>query len=250
MLSPVASAQKTTKTAADEKKTDMTPKHQGDKKVGEPKAISDGNLETEGFSAGDKKFQDKATMGHEEKFDAKTVSISDVSGGEKSLMGKDESLPTNKPEVPAGGGQMGQETWEGGNVETKGTVIAKDHSQNRKTEVSPAVREARLKAASAYLADSLRHGEITEAEYSQQLDEMAGMSVPAILDLAKKARIQRARINAVAEKNAAAEAQSQTKVAGLGTAVVINSSSNEKSLAERIQEQFTLHKKFKDVEER
>jgi len=94
------------------------------KQVEDPKPVADGNLKTEGHAAGDNKMNDNKTMGAEQKFDAKTVDKSDVSGGSKSIIGKDESFPEGKPSVPAGSAPIGGEELTGGDVSTKGTVIA------------------------------------------------------------------------------------------------------------------------------
>jgi len=94
------------------------------KQVEDPKPVADGNLKTEGHAAGDNKMQDGSTLGAEKKFDAKSVDKSDVSGGSKSLIGKDESFPEGKPQVPAGSAPIGGEEFTGGNVATKGTIIA------------------------------------------------------------------------------------------------------------------------------
>lgn len=94
------------------------------KQVEDPKPVADGNLKSEGYAAGDNKMQDGKTMGAEQKFTAKEVDKSDVSGGSKSLIGKDESFPEGKPSVPAGSAPIGGEEQTGGDVSTKGTVIA------------------------------------------------------------------------------------------------------------------------------
>jgi len=85
-----------------------------EKAVEDPKPLSEGNVHPEGHTAGGNKFQDGKTMGREERFDAASVKISDVSKGDASLMGKNESLPKDGPSVPS------QET----PLMTKGTVIA------------------------------------------------------------------------------------------------------------------------------
>ncbi len=222
------------------------------KPVAEPKPIADGNLETEGYSAGDKKFQDGKTMGHEEKFDAKPVDMSQVSKGSASLMGKDESLPEGKPDVPAGGGKMGKEELDGGNVETKGTVIAENQSSNRKVSAEPEmskneyiVREARLKTASVYVADLLRHNEIREDEYVKELEKVSAMSVPAIQNLIAQAKLLRSRVaaaNQVTEK-------SEGKVAGMTMPYVVTASKNETSLKDRLIAEFKLTKSLDQIDE-
>lgn len=94
------------------------------KQVEDPKPISEGNIKTEGHAAGDNKFEDNQVMGSEKKPDFKTVEKSDVSGGSESLIGKDESFPEGKPSVPAGSPPIQNEKLTGGDVSTKGTVIA------------------------------------------------------------------------------------------------------------------------------
>lgn len=94
------------------------------KKIEDPKAIADGNLETEGYTANDHNFTGESTMGAEKKFDAKKVDPSEVSGGSASLQGQDESFPEGKPSVPAGSAPIGNEELTGGDLATKGTVIA------------------------------------------------------------------------------------------------------------------------------
>lgn len=207
------------------------------KPVEDPKPIADGNLDTEGYSAGDKKFQDGGTMGHEEKFDAKSVEKSDVSGGESSLIGKDEELPKGKPDVPAGGGKMGHEEFDGGNLKTKGTTIAENQAQNREAagELQSKLNEAqverqRLLAASVYVADLLRHGEITEADYTKELEKTAKMSVPMIQNLIASTRKTRERVVAAAAR-AAKVASSDPKSVGLTVPVVHTSEKHEQQLS-------------------
>jgi len=223
------------------------------KPVEEPKPIADGNLETEGYSAGDKKFQDGKTMGHEEKFDAKPVDMSQVSGGEKSLMGKDEELPKGKPDVPAGGGKMGQEEWDGGDVSTKGTVIAENQSSKRQVNAEPeakndyAIREARLKTASVYVADLLRHNEIRDDEYVKELEKVSAMSVPAIQNLIAQAKLLRSRVAAASAVHTAEK--SEGKVAGMSIPYVVTASKNETSLKDRLVAEFKLTKSLDQIDE-
>jgi len=69
----------------------------------------------------------------------------------------------------------------------EGTVIAE------KDGIAQEVREARLKAASAYVADLLRNGEVAEDQYTETLEKYAQMSVQAILALATSTRLARER---------------------------------------------------------
>lgn len=183
-------------------------------------------------------------MGNEEKFEAKEVKKEEVSGGDKSLMGKDESLPKDAPKVPAGGGQMGEETLDGGNVKTKGTVIAKDQSnQEQNCEVPFAIREARLKAASVYLTEAVAHGEVDMKDYNKELDEVSKLPVQSILSMTARARTQRVQITAAIEKRVAAVEPGIQKMASMPFAAVIPSGT-EKGLTEKISEMFTLTKRF------
>jgi hypothetical protein len=179
-------------------------------------------------------------MGAEKPFDAHKVEESEVSGGTSSLMGEDESLPTDKPSVPAGSGSMGQEPWDGGDVSTKGTVIAENKAK---------VREARLKAASVYVADLLQHGDIDQNEYSETLEKTASMSVPAIQQLAfstKKARERMAK-TAAAREAMVKEASSQP---GLGVPVVIAASNNRnEDLKDRLVGAFKLTQTLDELTE-
>ena len=215
-----ASAQKTVKEAAD-------------KKVEAPKPISEGNLDQEGYSANEKKFQDGKTIGNEEKFDAKEVKKTDVSAGDKSLMGNEEPAAKEGPKVPAGGPKIGNEELTGGDLSTKGTVIATNQG------IASEVREARLKAASAYVADLLRNGEIAEKEYTETLEKYAQMPVQAILALASSTRVARERASSVVKANA--EKIGTQKTAGIAFPI-IQPSSNEKSLKDRLVENFKLTK--------
>jgi hypothetical protein len=224
------------------------------KPVEEPKPIADGNLETEGYSAGDKKFQDGKPKGHEEKFDAKTIDQSEVSKGSASLMGKDESLPEGKPDVPAGGGKMGQEEWDGGNVATKGTVIAENQSQKRNVSADAEtpkneyiIREARLKTASVYVADLLRHGEIRDDEFAKELEKVSAMSVPAIQNLIAQAKLLRSRVAAASAVNSVEK--SEGKVTGMSIPYVVTASKNETSLKDRLIAEFKLTKSLDQIDE-
>jgi len=191
--------------------------------------IADGNLQTDGYSAGDKKFQDGKTMGAEEKFDADKVEKSEVSAGSKSEMGKDEELPKGEFKVPSEDADT--------NTMTKGTVIAEQEAK---------LREARLKAASIYVADLLRHNEISEAEYDETLEKVASMPIPAIQQLAlstRKTRDRVAKAVEAAQKKAATE-----KEVGLGLPVVISSNKGN-DLTERLAKSFSLTKKCDDYED-
>jgi hypothetical protein len=218
------------------------------KPVEAPKPIADGNLETEGYSAGDKKFQNNGTLGHEQKFDAKEVDKGSVSKGSASEMGKDESFPTGKPDVPAGGGKMGNEVFDGGNVATKGTIIAetqkREVSEEKGKLAEAKVREERLKAAAVYTAELLAQGEITTEEYTKELEKAASLPVPAIQAMIVNVRKARARITA---KVAASQQQGETKV-GLSIPVVITASNNETSLVERLVKEFKLTKQLDDID--
>jgi hypothetical protein len=235
---------KATKTA--DKQEDVVKHHEGDKKVEDPKPVED-NTKPEGHMAGGTKVQDGSTMGHEEKFDAKEVKKDEVSKGDASLIGKDESLPKNGPEVPAGGGKMGNEEWDGGNVSTKGTVIASDEAR-KQVEAEAKIREARILAASAYAAELLKNGEINGEEFAATVERVAAMPVQAIQNLTLSTRKAREKVVAVAAANAQAQSQ-MSKTAGLSIPVVINSSCMESSLKERLVNQFKLTKQLNALDE-
>lgn len=253
-----AAASKQTKTAgeSEEKKTpanyNSPVTHSGDKAVEEPKALEDGNVKPEGFTAGDSKFSDGKTMGHEPKFDPHKIEEKEYTGGDSSLLGKDESRPTDKPKVPAGGGQMGHETWEGGDVSTKGTTIA-ETSQKRqvgaeelRTKLAEAsVKEARLKAASVYCADLLANGDIRADEYAQELEKVSQMTVPAIQNLIAHTKQMRNRIRISTE----AASKQEGTTAGLSIPVVRTASNNEMSLKDRLVAEFKLTKKLDEYDE-
>lgn len=226
-----------------------------EKKIKDPQPV-DKNLQTEGYSAGDKKFQDGSTMGKEPKFDAKEVKIEDVSKGDASLMGNEKrdlgGIPTDKPEVPAGGGKMGNEQFDGGNVETKGTVIASEENiqkreaaARKKAENEAKVREARLASAAALVADMLRNGDITDQEYKTKVDEISQLPVQAIQQLALTIRQTRQKI---ASKMAMA-AQAETKVASLSMPIIPQNAGSEMSLVDRIASEFKLTKHLNALDE-
>jgi len=204
------------------------------KELSKPEPISKGNLQTDGYSAGDKKFQDGKTIGKEKNFDAKEVNKSDVMKG--GTMGKEEKFDAKGPDVPVAPnkGKLGQEELEGGCECTKGTVIAENQEQNRKVEDVPSVgetkvREARLKAASIVVSSMLANGEISEAEYSSKLEEMAALPIPAIQALANSIKVQRERM-----KIASMQPGKQVKVAGLHVPVVVQNAADEISLKEKL----------------
>jgi len=207
------------------------------KPVADPKPISE-NIETDGYSAGDKKFQDGKTLGHEEKFDAKDVVKSDVSKGKASEMGKNEEFPTGKADVPAGDGKMGNEPWSGGNVETKGTIIADSQkpviSDESKQLAEAKVAHERLKAASVYAAELLAHGDITSEEYPKELEKAAQLPVPAIQAMISNIKKARARITA-----RVASSQGETKV-GMSIPVVIAQCNDGPDLVQRLVKEFKL----------
>lgn len=233
--------------------SDKAVKTAEEKKIKDPQPV-DKNLQTEGYSAGDKKFQDGSTMGKEPKFDAKEVKIEDVSKGDASLMGNEKrdlgGIPTDKPEVPAGGGKMGNEQFDGGNVETKGTVIASEENiqkreaeARKKAENEARVREARLASAAALAADMLRHGDISDQEYKTKVDELSQLPVPAIQQLALTIRQTRQKI---ANK---AAVQAETKVASLSVPIISQNAGSEASLVDRLVSEFKLTKQLNALDE-
>ena len=234
--------------------SDKAVKTAEEKTIKDPKPVAE-NLETEGYSAGDKKFQDGSTLGKEQKFDAKEVKKEDVSKGDASLMGNEKrdlgGIPTDKPEVPAGGGKMGNETWDGGNVETKGTVIASEENiqkrlaeARKQAENEAKVREARLASAAALAADMLRHGEIDEKEYQTKVTEISAMPVPAIQQLALTVRQTRQRLSAKAA------VQAEPRVASLNVPIIPQNANNEdQSLVQRLTREFKLTKQLNALDD-
>lgn len=227
------------KKASSEKETKVA----GDKELPKPKAVGD-NMEPEGYTGGKKEVQDGGTMGKEEKFSPETVKKEDFTGD--SLMGKDESKDFEKPKVPAG--NESNVTL----INYKGTTSASsDQSQKRdldemekRLRAEADVREARLVAASVYVADLLRHGDITTDQYASELEKIRSLPVQAIQALARSTSEMRTKQAA----KFAARAGTETRSAGLGVPIVLPTSSTEKSLKDRLVEQFKLTKRFNDLE--
>jgi hypothetical protein len=94
-------------------------------------------------------------------------------------------------------------------------------------------------AASVYVADIFRNGEISEAEYSKELEKAAAMSVPEIQRLIASTKKARER---VAAKAVAAEPKAEIRTAGLTVPIVIQQAGTEKSLKDRLVEQFKMTK--------
>jgi hypothetical protein len=214
-----------------------------DKKVEEPKPL-DENVKLEGYSAGDTKFQDGKTMKNEEKFDPKKVDESEFTGGDKSLMGKDESYAKDGPSVPAGGPPLSHDEHTGGNVSTtKGQGAIANQSQKSQvlaetqSKLNDAnVREARFKAASVYVADMLRHGEINEAEFTKELEKVASLPVQAIQSMIVSVKKARERV-----ANAAAKQQGTKQPESLTVPILISASTNEPmSLKDRLIAQMKI----------
>lgn len=261
-----ASDDKPVKTAADSDvgadKDRVVNHHDGDRDVEDPKALDKTNINVDpeingrgGHMAGgtDVHAGDGSTQGHEKKFYAHEVSDGEVSGGSSSLIGEDESLPTEGAEVPSGNENIQNEEFEGGNVSTKGTVIAEaDEDQSQKRESSDVdkahndakVREARLKAASVLVADMMSHGEITADEYAETLERFASFEVPAIQALALSVRKAREKVEARNQRTA--ESQRGKKEAGLGIPVVYDPAKEEKPLTQRLSELFSSNKLYDD----
>lgn len=246
-----AAAAKSTKVADTREKGEYNKEvtHSGDKEVEKPKALEDGNVHSEGYTAGGDKFSDGKTMGHEEKPNFKTVDKSDVSKGEASTLGKDESMATTGPKIPAGGGKMGNEDWDGGDISTKGTTIAGSDQPQKRSDAElhgklaeATVREARLKAASLHVADLLSHGDIRPEEFTSELEKIAAMSVPAIQNLIANTKTMRSRLAANAETHRHVTAAAEGTVAGLGMPIVITASKNELSLKDRLVKELKLTK--------
>jgi len=240
-----AASKNEVKTAAEKDPYADIKKHPGDKKVEEPKPLDKSNIKPEGHMAGGKDVSagDGSVQGNEEKFTAHEVEKGEVSGGESSIMGPGESIPKGGPEVPAGGGQMGNEELDGGNVSTKGTVIAEqkksDPDEAQKVRNEQKIREARLKAASVIVADMLAHGEITNEEYAEALEKHAKMEIPALQSLAVTIRKTREKVEASRQR---ADEKAQAKTAGLGIPVVHDMARDEKSFTQRLSELFSINK--------
>jgi hypothetical protein len=187
-------------------------------------------------------------MGHEQKFDADEVKKSEVSKGDASRMGNEPALDLQKFDLPKAPdkGRLGKEELDGGDRSTKGTVIAEIDEQKRKAEAAEAaskVKEARLKAASVLVADMLSNGEITKAQYSEHLERYSALPVPAIQALANSLASQREKI---AKK---AEASAQAKAPGMSLPVVVQSSSSEKSLKDKLVGYSALTRKCDALDE-
>jgi hypothetical protein len=222
-----------------------------DKELPKPKAVGD-NMEPEGYTGGKKEVQDGSTMGNEEKFSPEKVADGSAQGSAftgDSTIGKDESKEFEKAKVPAGGPPMGGESNTGGTLSNyKGTASASaGQSQKREHDLEEMekriraeaeVREARLVAASVYVADLLRHGDISPEQYAQELEKTRAMPVQAIQALARSTTEMRAK--------QAARYATAAKAAALGVPIVLQTS--EKSLKERLVEQFKLTKRFNDLE--
>lgn len=218
------------------------------KEIEAPKPLEDGNVKCEGHSAGDSKFQDGKTMGHEQKFDADEVNKSEVSKGDASRMGNEEPLGLKKPDVPnpPDKGKLGNEELEGGDRSTKGTVIAEVEEQKRKADenlMASKVKEARLKAASVLVADMLANGEIEKAQYSEHLERYSALPVPAIQALASSLVSQREKI---AKKS---EASAQAKAPGMSLPVVVQSASREQSLKDKLVSFSSLTQKCDKIDQ-
>ncbi len=213
-----------------------------DKAVEAPKPLED-NVDTEGYSAGDKKFQDGGTLGNEEKFDAKEINKSDVAKGK--TMTPDESLPKDGPEVPVGG-KLPHDEFTGNNVSTLGTVHASDQSAVIEKRVREEmaneykVREARLKAASVYVADLLKNGDIKESEYATEHNKCAEMSVQEIQRLAASTRAARERVAKTAS-NQVSKKNTEVKEASLSFPV-ISPSNNSETLKDNLMKNMQLTK--------
>jgi hypothetical protein len=108
----------------EEKKPDNDKKASSEKEVKQAadKALKNGPIADGNFEATDKKVSGDSKMGDEKSFDAKGPEK--TSGGNKSIMGKDEELPKGEFKVP---------TEESGiNTMTKGTVIAQQRDRRER----------------------------------------------------------------------------------------------------------------------
>jgi len=210
--------------------------------IEDPKPVQE-NMKPEGFVAGGTKVQDGKTLGNEPKFDPKTVEKSDVSKGSASEMGKTEEFPVGKADVPAGGGKMGNEPWEGDNLSTKGTTIAAVEEMKSKMN-DLRLENKRLMHASFYVADLLRNGEISESEYQTELEKTAAMSVPQIQNLIASTKKARARVVAAAANGT----RTETKEAGLSIPVVVQGENRGQDLKDKIIANMSLTKKLDSYE--
>ena len=110
------------------------------------------------------------------------------------------------------------------------------------------MREARLKAASVYVSDLLRHGDIGEEDYAQELEKSAALPVPAIQALCRSTRLARER----ASKIVMASAKREHAEASAGCSiplVITKQGSSKQSLAERLMSEMKLTKDLDALDE-
>jgi hypothetical protein len=248
-MSTKAGSEKAVKVAGEEKSDKENVVSDVGKEIGKKKSM-DEQVEVEGHTAGGNKFQDGGTMGAEEKFDAKEVKESDVSSMGSSLMGNEKDPNFKNPKVPVGTDHPEENYKPEGDVKIKGTVMA-GQSQNgtaeeamKKMANDAKVREERLKAAGAYVADLLSHGEITPAEYAQELEKFAALPVQAIKALAVNTAKARERVAAKAQKNEQAHG-------ALNVPLVLTASITEKdkSLKDKLVDAFKLTRDMRRLED-
>lgn len=168
---------------------------------------------------------------------AETIKESDYSKPSTSTLGDEEKFTAETPTIPTAGGK------DGGNVETTGTIIAKNE-QNRQvlaekdaiqTKLNEAqVKQERYKAASVYVADLLRHNEIAETEFTKEMEKIAGMPVPAIQALIVSTKKARERV--------AASNIRTTHASNELSIPLVTGIQSDRSMAERLANVFTITK--------
>jgi hypothetical protein len=247
-----ANTSKAVKVAADEEKSDKgnVVKDMG-KEIGSKKPM-DEQVEVEGHTAGGNKFQDGKTMGAEEKFDAKEVKESDVSNMSGSLMGKEEAPDFKNPKVPVGTSHPEEHYKAENDVKINGTVIAENQSSKRevaeavaRVENEAKIREGRILSASIYVADLLSNREIQPDQIKEEIEKYSKLPIQAIQALAMSTRKARERVTKVQADNNKEEG----KVAGLMQPLVLSSTNEKATLAQKISGLFTLTRGLERLED-
>lgn len=182
--------------------------------------------------------EDSQTLGQEPK-DLQQLAQPEVpEKGGKATQGDESNFSAEKPKVPAGSENMGEEIFEGGNVETKGTTIAGSEDAKKQVDIEK-VKMARYQEAVNVASKELAAGLIDQDEFNSKVEELTKMPVPGIKAYANTIEKQikkKAATGLPEEKNDGAFEQ--------GIVIASTAEGQEDTLKDKLVKQFSLTKKF------
>jgi len=213
-------------------KKEASVKTAGEKQVEAPKPVD------EAKDLKGKVPEDSQTLGKEPKELQQLAQPEVPEKGGKATQGDEPNFSAEKAKVPAGSGNMGEEIFDGGNVETKGTTIAGSEDAQKAVDIEK-VKMARYQEAVNVASKELAAGLIDQGEFNAKVAELTKMPIPGIKAYANTIEKQ-------IQKKAATGLPAEKSDGALEQGIVIASKAEgqEETLKDKLVKQFSLTKKF------